>query len=322
MGTPETRDQLIGVVLATDFRVIRQVGMGAFAKVYLAEQLSVGKRKIAIKVLHDYYLKVLKDLPFSNPLRREAIYLSMLKSPCFLSIYRTGKTPNGLPYIAMEFIEGRTMDKIIENGYIYSIKDLKPLASQLLSGIHEMHTKELINRDLKPKNLMIEDQSYIQKRVRIIDLGSCKSMLEDERIPRSEKDIIGTPAYMAPEQARREHVDEKSDIYSMGAIFYEMLTGSKAIHIKNPSDDDYIKYLQSDKPIPTHKIASMNPEIPMSVEEIINRALSRNSKERFQSAMEMCHLLVEEIDKSLYSTLKEKEKFSITGMFKKAIKKS
>jgi len=279
-------DPLVGTILGGDFKLTKMIGIGSYCKIYLAEQLSVGRRNVAVKVMHNIYIKetAKRKSPTSNPLYTEAMFLSMFKSPCFLKLFRTGTTQSGEPYIAMEYATGKSLDQIIKEGKIFSPAEAFFVLEKLGEGVGEMHLLNIVHRDLKPSNVIIESPGGGMFFVKIVDFGAAKSLLRGEQSSvKTKSEFVGSPAYMAPEQARQENTTERTDIYSLGSILYEMLTGIKAIHIKNTSFEDYLAYLNSNEQIPTYNIAAANPDVPYEVEEVVQKALKRNPDERFDS---------------------------------------
>ncbi len=277
-------DKLLGVVLNDDFRVVRQIGFGGYAKVYAAEQLSVGRRIVAIKVLHAMHGDISAAVA---GLKREAAYLALLRSYCFPRIFRTGATPEGLPYFVMELVSGRALDVAIKESGPLSLEDAAPVLDSLMEGIAEMHSKEIIHRDIKAGNVILEEDAGFGARVKMLDLGSAKSAHEaDQPIAAANQLSIGSPPYLAPETAIAGTTSEFSDIYSLGALAYETLCGIRALHLKETNPESYYDYLRSDKAIPTYRVGTIQPNIPEAVEEVIHRALARKPQDRWSSVAE------------------------------------
>lgn len=279
-------DPLIGAVLTEDFRVVKAIGFGAYARVYLGEQLSVGRRRVAIKVLHAMHVEKHGKAAMAA-LKREASYLAMLGSTVFPRILRTGITPGGLPFFAMEFVGGRTIDAILKEEKLLSPDKAVTVMDAVCDGLSEMHGRDVIHRDLKTGNIVMEETTPGSWRVRLLDLGSAKPIYEGEATSFSASDLKpGSPPYLAPETASTGVTNEASDLYSLAAVGYEMLCGIRALHIRETTPDAYISYLKSDKPIPAYRIATVQPEVPEGLEEVITRALSRNPGDRFSSTWE------------------------------------
>jgi serine/threonine-protein kinase len=221
-------------------------------------------------------------------LKREATYLAMLRSPCFARILRTGVTPAGLPYFVMEYVPGKALDAVLRETGPMPADRVLAIMDQVCEGVAELHSRDILHRDLKCGNLILEEWAGGGTRVRLLDLGSAKPAYEKEAgNPAVRALSIGSPPYLAPETAAQGTTSELTDLYSLGAVAYEMLCGIRAIHIKDTSPDAYIAYLKSEEPIPTYRVGTLQPEIPETIEGIVHRALSRDPRARFSTAGEM-----------------------------------
>ncbi len=274
----------MGVVLGDDFRIVRQLGFGGYARVYVAEQLSVGKRLVAIKVLHAMHNDITAAVA---GLKREAAYLALMRSPCFPRILRTGTTPDGLPYFVMELVSGRTLDVAIRESGAMSLKQAAPILDSLMEGIAEMHARDIVHRDIKTGNVVLEESAGYGVRVRMLDLGSAKPAYEKD-LPLSPNNplSVGSPPYVAPETAESGQTSEATDIYSLGAVAYEMICGIRALHLKDTSPESYNEYLKSDRAIPTYRVGTIQPDIPEGVEDVIHQALARKPRDRWASVLQ------------------------------------
>ena len=289
--SPRTKDPLIGTILADDFRIVRLLGLGGHAKVYLAEQLSLGRRNVAVKVLHVTDKGVSLRLA-SSAMKREAVYMASLKSPVFPRVFKMGTTPDSRPYFVMEHVGGKTLDILLqENGPLEPGVALGILV-ELCTGLAEMHQRDLLHRDVKPANIAIEEAPKGVLRPKILDIGSTKPAYKgDAASSRTFGFYHGTPAYMAPETAREGIHSEASDVYGLGCVAYEMLTGIKVLHLKDATAKGYIDYLRSDKPIPVYRIATIRPEVPEEVEDVVQKALARDPNKRYPTAVAMLNAL-------------------------------
>ncbi len=277
------RDPLVGAVLAGDFRVVRQLGFGGYARVYLAEQLSVGRRPVAVKVLHGMHVDQAGQAAVAA-LKREAAYLAMLRSPIFPRILRTGVTQDGRPFFAMEFVAGRTLDVLLKERKALPVDEVVFIVEAVCDGLIEMHGRDIIHRDLKTGNIAVEESPPGTWRVRLLDLGSAKPLTEGAAVSTSTaRWRPGSPPYLAPESVRDGLFSERSDLYSLAAVAYELLCGVRAVHVKESSTEAYIAYLKSDQPIPTYLIGTLQPAVPEALEEVIHKALSRDPAARFSS---------------------------------------
>ena len=291
MNDTKKDDPMIGAVLGEDFRIVKLAGFGGFARVYVAEQLSVGKRKVAVKVLHALHAESGKAAVAA--LRREATYLAMLRSPCFPRVIRTGTTPSGLPYFVMEYVVGRTLEAIVHDLGAMKLTRALGVLDEVCEGLSEMHARDIIHRDIKTGNIIVEDAPAGRYHAKMLDLGSARSSYEADPVGQGGPRQVGSPPYLAPETAVSGATSELSDIYSLGAVAYELVCGVRAIQVKDTSPEGYLAYLRSDQPIPTYRIATMQPSVPEPVEAAIHRALERDPKKRFQSVMEFRLALIE-----------------------------
>ncbi len=284
MSGANNNDKLLGIVLGDDFRVVRQLGFGGYGRVYAAEQISVGKRLVAVKVLHAMHGDVSAAVA---GLKREAAYLALMRSPCFPRILRTGTTPEGLPYFVMELVKGRTLDVAIRESGAMSLKQAAPILDALMEGIAEMHARDIVHRDIKTGNIVLEESAGFGVRVRMLDLGSAKPAYEkDLPLAPTNPLTVGSPPYVAPETAESGQTNELTDIYGLGTVAYEMICGIRALHLKDTSPESYTEYLVSDRAIPTYRVGTIQPDIPESVEDVIHRALARRPQDRWASVIQ------------------------------------
>jgi serine/threonine-protein kinase len=284
-------DTLVGTILSDDLQIVRMVGFGGYGRVYQAEQLSVGKRSVAIKVLHAMH----KDRKAAvTGFKREVSYLAMLKSACFPRVIRTGLTPDHLPYFAMEFISGKSLDQILKANGPLNINRAAFIMDRVCEGVIEMHRRDIIHRDIKPGNVIIEEGPAKSWRVWMLDLGCAKSAYEPDSSPkRTDIFSFGSPPYLAPETVISGASNEQTDIYALGCLAYEILAGIRAVHLKDTGSDSYFSYLRNpEKPLPTYRLGTIMPEVPESVEQVIHKALARDVAARFTSVMDFRNALM------------------------------
>lgn len=280
---PDAPDELIGTTLVQDFIILRPLGFGGYARVYLAEQLSVGRRHVAVKVLHKAYLRE-RDEAALSAFRREALFLAMLRSPCFPRILRAGVTPDGRPFYVMELVVGKSLEAFLKEQGALDLSVAISIVDTICDGISEMHEKNILHRDIKPSNILLEQSSPNVLRVKIADLGTAKAVLTPSMLdPSVARRTIGSPPYLPPETVQYGVYTEASDQYAIACIAYETLCGIKAVHIANPRPEDYISYIRSESQIPTCPIRTIAPNVPKDVEAIIEKGLSRDPAKRFAS---------------------------------------
>src|SRR5438067_1597147 len=206
-------DQLINTLFDGRYKILRKLGAGGMANVYLAEDQELGRR-VAIKILDDRHAH---DEQFVERFRREAKNAAGLSHPNIVSIYDRGNA-EGTYYIAMEFLDGRTLKELLVTRGPTPIKVAIDYARQILAALSFAHRNGVVHRDIKPHNVIVNDDG----RIKVTDFGIARSSASQMTEVGS---IIGTAQYLSPEQARGAPVDQTSDLYSAGVVLYEMLTG-------------------------------------------------------------------------------------------------
>lgn len=292
MKSSDRETNVLEGLVGDDFRVIRRFAIGSFTKVYIAVQQSVPQRKVAIKVLHEIHIRHDKNAPAK--LKREAYYLGMMKSPCFPRAIMTGITNDGLPFLVMEYIEGPSLDSVLRDRRRLPYYEAIDLAVELCEGVEEMHSRGVLHRDIKPANLAMEKTSKQRTHLKILDLGSAAAIGDcGPNIRNGKPLIVGTPAYLAPEQFKDGSSSIQTDIYQMSATLYEMLTGVKTIRTKQKDLEGYMEYLMSDKPLPTYPIGDIRPDVPHEFELVIEKGLARAPRHRWKSATDYMNALLD-----------------------------
>jgi len=260
------------------YRIVEPIGLGGMGEVYLAEDERLG-RQVALKILpHD----MLEDGGRLRRFEREARTVSALNHPNILTIYDF-EEDDGIHLFASEFVKGSTLRQRLDCGGLPTADTLE-IAIQIASALQAAHEAGVVHRDLKPENVMIREDGY----VKVLDFGLAK-MTEKPGADEVDKTptqrlslpgmIMGTVTYMSPEQARGSRVDERSDIFSLGIVMHEMLTGRPPF--KGETATDVIAgIIQTDPPA----VRGFNPDIPVELDEIVRKALSKNPIDRFQTA--------------------------------------
>jgi beta-lactam-binding protein with PASTA domain len=251
------------------YRVLRKLGSGGMADVYCAEDQQLGRR-VALKLL---YRRFAEDDNFVERFRREASSAAGLNHPSIVSIYDRGEW-DGTYYIAMELIEGRTLKDVIREHGPAPPDAAVDVAVQILRAARYAHKRGIVHRDLKPHNVMVDDEG----RVKVTDFGIARAGASDMTETGS---IMGTAQYLSPEQAQGEPVDARSDLYSIGIVLYEMLTG------RVPFDAESAVTIAL-KQVSETPIAPMdlNPEVPPALDAVVLRALAKDRAGRYADADE------------------------------------
>ena len=264
------QDTLINTLFDGRYRVIRRLGSGGMANVYLAEDEELGRR-VAIKVLDE---KHATDEQFVERFRREAKNAASLSHPNIVSIYDRGEA-EGTYYIAMEYIEGRSLKELIVARGPLPIDRAVAYIRQILGAVRFAHKKGIVHRDIKPHNVLVDTDG----RLKVTDFGIARAGASQMTEAGS---IIGTAQYLSPEQARGAPVDQRSDLYSVGIVLNEMLTGSVPFTGDTPVEIAMKHISAVPQPPSTER-----PDVPEDLDLVVLRALAKDPRERFQSAEEM-----------------------------------
>jgi beta-lactam-binding protein with PASTA domain/tRNA A-37 threonylcarbamoyl transferase component Bud32 len=262
-----TSDTLINTLFDGRYRIVRKLGSGGMANVYLAEDEELGRR-VAIKILNERYAN---DDLFIERFRREAKSAAALSHPNIVSVYDRGEA-EGTYYIAMEVIEGRSLKELIMTRGPLPIGQALAYTHEILEALRFAHRHGIIHRDIKPHNILIGE------RLKVTDFGIARAGASQMTEAGS---IMGTAQYLSPEQARGAPVTASSDLYSVGIVLYEMLTG-KVPFSGDSAIEIAMKHL-NDAPKPPSKI---RPEIPEELDQVVLRALAKNPEDRYQTAEE------------------------------------
>jgi eukaryotic-like serine/threonine-protein kinase len=261
-------DTLINTLFDGRYRILRKLGSGGMANVYLAEDEELGRR-VAIKILNDRYAN---DELFIERFRREAKSAAALSHPNIVSIYDRGQA-EGTYYIAMEVIEGRSLKELILTRGPLPIAQAIAFTLEILDALRFAHRHGIIHRDVKPHNILIGGE-----RLKVTDFGIARAGASQMTEAGS---IMGTAQYLSPEQARGSPVTASSDLYSVGIVLYEMLTG-KVPFSGDSAIEIAMKHL-NELPKPPSKI---RPEIPSELDHVVLRALAKAPEDRYQTAEE------------------------------------
>jgi serine/threonine-protein kinase len=265
-----TGDTLIDSVFDGRYRIIRKLGAGGMANVYLAEDQELGRR-VAIKILDDRHAA---DDSFIERFRREAKNAAGLSHPNIVSIYDRGEA-EGTYYIAMEYLAGRTLKELMVSRGPTPIGIAIDYTRQILAALGFAHRNGIVHRDIKPHNVVVDADG----RLKVTDFGIARSGASQMTEAGS---IIGTAQYLSPEQARGAPVDQRSDVYSVGIVLYEMLTGKVPFTGDTPLEIA-MKHL-SEVPVPP---SDLRDDVPEDLDLVALRALAKDPEDRYQTAAEM-----------------------------------
>ena len=263
-------DTLIGTVFDGRYLIVRKLGAGGMADVYLAEDQELGRR-VAIKILNDRHAA---DEQFVERFRREAKNAAGLSHPNIVQIYDRG-TAEGTYYIAMEYLDGRSLKELIVGRGPAPIKLAIEYTREILAAVGFAHRNGIVHRDIKPHNVLCGPEG----RLKVTDFGIARSGASQMTEVGS---IIGTAQYLSPEQARGAPVDQSSDLYSVGVVLYELLTGQVPFTGDTPLEIA-MKHL-STVPRPP---SELREDVPHDLDLVVLRALAKEPADRYQSAEEM-----------------------------------
>lgn len=262
---------MIGEILGNRYEIKKLIGEGGMALVYLAQDLLLD-RQVAIKLLRSEYSS---DQEFVERFQREAKSAAKLCHPNVVNIYDVGETENS-HYIVMEYIDGISLKDLIKKEGMLSVEDSLKIAEQICSALDHAHKNLIVHRDIKPHNIMITKQ----KHVKVMDFGIARAV-SSATITRTGV-VLGSVHYFSPEQATGKEVTEASDIYSLGVVLYEMLTGKVPYDADTPVGIAY-QHVQAEIP----PLSQKRPGLPPFVVGIVNKALAKKPEDRFKSAREM-----------------------------------
>lgn len=264
------------------YEIVKNIGEGGMANVYLAKD-TILDRSVAIKVLRG---DLSSDDKFIRRFEREALSVSNLSHPNIVEVYDVGEE-DGNHYIVMEYIDGKTLKQLLKKRESLTLSEVIDIMTQLTDGISHAHESYIIHRDIKPQNIMIEDDG----RIKITDFGIAMALNATQLTQTNS--VMGSVHYLPPEQASGRPATIKSDIYALGIMMYELLTGNVPFKGDN-AVEIALKHMKDKIP----SVRKQDPSIPQSVENIILKAAAKNPRNRYESAKEMhedlLHCLEEE----------------------------
>lgn len=258
------------LIIGGRYEILEKIGEGGMSVVYKAK-CKLLNRFVAIKMLKPEFVK---DQKFVNIFRKESQAVASLTHPNIVSVYDVGLEGKNLHYIVMEYVEGPNLSELIHEKGALPISEAIRFGKQIASALQKAHENNIIHRDIKPHNVLITKDG----NAKVVDFGIAKA-INTKTIVKTDTSLIGTVHYFSPEQARGGYVDEKSDIYSLGIVLYEMLTGKPPFDGDNPVSIA-MKHI-NDEIIPPKEI---NSNIPDSLNEIVMRATAKLQLKRFPSA--------------------------------------
>jgi serine/threonine protein kinase len=281
-------DPLLGATLAGTYQIIRVIGEGGMGKVYEAKHLRLSSRRFAVKVLHAEYARHGDVL---TRFQREAEAAAAIAHSHVLEVFDVARTDDGRPFIVGEYLEGEDFHDYLEKRHKLDVPTTVAIARQIAGALRAAHDAGIVHRDMKPENVFVITSRGVIGRpgapfVKVLDFGISKVKGTGETNLTRTGMIMGTPNYMAPEQARGEKVDHRVDVYALGAMMYRMVTGKRAFDGSDPGA--VITAVLSDEPL---RPRALEPSIPESFEVVVQRSMAKDARDRYQS--------MEELDRAL-----------------------
>lgn len=271
-------DDLVGQMLRDTYKIKRVVGEGGMGRVYEAEHVRIKNKRFAIKTLHPEFTRHEEVLA---RFAREAEASATIRSQHVMQVFDVDKTPDGRPFMVGEFLEGRELADYLNDVKKLSVPSAVRIARQLCAGLMAAHGLGIVHRDMKPENVFLTGE-LTAPIAKIIDFGISKAESEKSSNLTKTGMIMGTPSFMAPEQARGERVSAQVDVYATGAILYTMLTGKRPFD--KPDATATLTAVLLEEPA---RPRSIEPSIPEGLEAIIQHAMAKNPSDRFPSLADL-----------------------------------
>jgi serine/threonine-protein kinase len=274
---PEDEDPLVGTVLSDSYELLRVIGEGGMGRVYEAAHRRLRSRRFAIKVLHS---DLSRQPEVVSRFQREAEAASALTHPNVVQVFDVNRTPDGRPYIVAELLEGEELGRHLDRLGRLGLGPAIAIVRQICRALAEAHARGVVHRDMKPENVFLVGFADAP-RIKVLDFGISKVGDGPTSLTKTGV-IMGTPAYMPPEQARGSHVDHRADIYAVGAILYRALTGSKPF-----AELDAVATLTAVVADEPRRPSTLERTIPPGLELVIQKAMAKNPLERYGSFSEL-----------------------------------
>ncbi len=282
-GQPMPGITIPGRVFDGKYKVVKHLADGGMGAVFEAEHLVIGKH-VAIKVLHPEFAA---NDDILERFRREARAATSIGHEGIIEIWDMGRSEDGALFIVMELLKGSSLGEVLHKDKRIEAGRAAHIMTQMLSALAAAHQHGIVHRDLKPENVVLITRNGDPDFVKILDFGISKVLSEDQSLKLTSTGfVLGTPYYMAPEQARGGNLDHRVDIYGAGAILYQMVTGR--LPFSAPNFNALLFEIAAGRVVPTRQLV---PNLPAGFEKVIERAMAIESSQRFQSSAEFAHAL-------------------------------
>jgi serine/threonine-protein kinase len=284
LHSSRTSTDLIGSVIADRYHILQRLGAGGMGRVYLAEHVKMGRR-CAIKVLHP---AMAGDGEAVVRFNREAANASRIDHPNVAAIYDFGETADGLLYLAMQFVEGETLTRVMTQGNTLLPMRVLEIVRQVAEGLHAAHSLGIVHRDLKPDNIMVSAGADGIDHVKVVDFGIAKATADQAGGVTRTGVVVGTPEYMSPEQLAGEAVGPASDVYTLALIAFALFTGELPFAAASTAKMVVTRLTEAPR-----SLAAVRPDVawPIELEVVMQRALDREPGRRYPSTREFAAAL-------------------------------
>lgn len=269
------------------YETIKLLGEGGMGRVYLAKQTDLG-RQVVVKVMHEH---IAADAKFRERFQRETLLMARFQHPYVVALYDASLNDPQGPCIIMEYIRGITLDVLLQRNTRLSPARAGRLLTQLCEALYAAHSEGIIHRDLKPANLMVVDPDTPYEKIKVMDFGLAKLIDNGSGIGMVHHQTntgidfaVGTPGYISPEQVRGEECDYRCDLYSVGVIMYELLTGRLPFHREETMD---VLFAHATEAPPNFDEAGARDWVPYEIEAVVMKVLAKNPVDRQGSAREL-----------------------------------
>ena len=276
-ATAADTDPLLGTVLSDTYQILRVIGEGGMGRVYEASHTRLVSKRLAIKVLHG---DLIRQALVVGRFLREAEATSALNHPGIVGILDVNQLSDGRPYIVAELLEGEHLGAYLARKGRLAIDDALSIVRPVCQALMAAHAKGIVHRDIKPENIFLVNRAG-QRTVKVLDFGISSVGTAAAKITKTGT-VIGTPTYMPPEQARGRRVDHRADVYAVGAILYEALTGKCPFEGVDPMST--LASVLTDEPARPRSLA---PSIPRALESVVRKAMAKQPKERQATMREL-----------------------------------
>jgi tRNA A-37 threonylcarbamoyl transferase component Bud32 len=285
-------DKFIGKTLPGGYHVLDLISVGGMGRVYRAEQSVLG-RTVAVKVIHPH---LLSDENSALRFLTEARAASQLNHPNSVAVFDFGRTDDGQPYIVMEFLRGKDLARVAYEEGPLPFQRIVNVLKQALAALADAHDLGIVHRDLKPENIILEPLRRGGDFVKVVDFGLAK-LRADTRAPSvtSPGIVCGTPDYMAPEQGRGDAIDGRSDLYSVGVVLFQLLTGRLPFEAESPTQ---VVMMHLSIPVPDPRQIAPERDIPDPLVDVVFKALAKDADRRYQDSTEFADALTYALEQS------------------------